>query len=252
MGQRQSSRAFTLIELLTVLAIIALLLALLLPALAAAKERGRRVACMSNLRQIFSHLGAYGADFRGRVPLGNLTTCWANCMVSYKQQNYAMHMPYANPYATVLLGLLVRGKYARAPQIFFCPSARVDWLKYNTPTNPWFDYPGSTVWTMGGYSCRPEWDWVENNVVANDYLPPADLPRLSDLSGEAILSDWEGGSEAMAVGHRNGLNVCYGNGSVRWVQYKLFQAQLSVIPSYPYSASYNAGAQQIWTIFDGQ
>jgi len=49
--RRRAYPAFTLIELLVVISIIALLIALLLPALTSAREAGRRVSCMSNLRQ---------------------------------------------------------------------------------------------------------------------------------------------------------------------------------------------------------
>lgn len=58
--------AFTLIELLVVIAILALLISILLPALSGAKERGRRVVCASQLRQLTIALKQYADDYKDR------------------------------------------------------------------------------------------------------------------------------------------------------------------------------------------
>jgi prepilin-type N-terminal cleavage/methylation domain-containing protein/prepilin-type processing-associated H-X9-DG protein len=69
-------RAFTLIELLVVIAIIAILAAMLLPALARAKEAGKRTACLNNLRQLSLSAQMYVGDNQGFYPPRSITDRW--------------------------------------------------------------------------------------------------------------------------------------------------------------------------------
>ena len=71
MSRTRCLSAFTLIELLVVIAIIAILAAMLLPALASAREKSRRSACMNNLKQSAMGLESYLGDYGGYYP------CWA-------------------------------------------------------------------------------------------------------------------------------------------------------------------------------
>ncbi len=68
--ERRQRRGFTLIELLVVIAIIAILAAMLLPALTNAKEKARRVGCKTALRQLGLALQMYGGDNRDKLPQG--------------------------------------------------------------------------------------------------------------------------------------------------------------------------------------
>jgi prepilin-type N-terminal cleavage/methylation domain-containing protein len=99
---------FTLIELLVVVAIIALLVAILIPSLARAREQSRQLVCLSNLHQFGNAFSLYSAEHKHFMP-----------MVGYYIYKYYMKYNHER----VNAGILYDNKYAgKNLDIFFCPS----------------------------------------------------------------------------------------------------------------------------------
>ena len=69
-------KGFTLIELLVVIAVIAILMAILMPALKAAREQGKRAVCLSNLKQLTLAWIMYTYDNNGKIPYSDVWWSW--------------------------------------------------------------------------------------------------------------------------------------------------------------------------------
>jgi prepilin-type N-terminal cleavage/methylation domain-containing protein len=119
---RQRRRAYTLVELLVVLAIIGTLIALLLPAVQKVREAANRIACMNNLRQLGLAAQSFH-DLHGRLPPGigawgpAYGTCWYHLLPFLEQDNLYQSSRIGNTYAADNNQV-----YAAVLKVFACPS----------------------------------------------------------------------------------------------------------------------------------
>ncbi len=100
-------KRFTLIELLVVIAIIAILAAMLLPALSKAKDKAETISCVSNNKQLSLAIIMYASDFKNTIPFGDIALASGqsftepNGDVSTGWYNWLpIVYPYVNDYAT--------------------------------------------------------------------------------------------------------------------------------------------------------
>jgi prepilin-type N-terminal cleavage/methylation domain-containing protein/prepilin-type processing-associated H-X9-DG protein len=181
-------KGFSLVELLVVIAIISVLMAILLPALNTAKMMGKKINCLSNLKQwgLAAHyylndnndFPPNGQTFGGALMLpcvAYFSTEWAVCMAPYfgiSANRVARHIDVSAPDIEKTL--------ARYPDIFYCTGRRRAVLAYGG------------VYYGSGSSYHPNFGLYETQR----YLPIVNpkFSRLPKPSNSCLLGDAEGGN----------------------------------------------------------
>lgn len=218
----RASRGFTLIELLVVLAIIALLLALLLPGLANARESGRMIECASNLRQVDAAAANY-INSTDVLPRG------ASEIRQDQRETYPWDLPLWYAIAPSL-SYRFDDLYASAG-VFHCPS-------YDHPNVGIHYIVNSTIWTGDGHTTLhqtahdPDAVRLPSRIYIAEYTsfrPKQigshggdpfvyaglfDVWDLPDLTGEGGPA--RPGQRIATRRHRDGANVLTFDHSVEW------------------------------------
>ncbi len=218
-------KGFTLIELLVVVSIIALLVAMLVPALEGAKKQARLTVCQVNLHHMGLGLNLYAGDNNeyfptgpnGVYPPGYPAVAWNVYILSRAGFPDAMD-------GRIGIALLYPA-YISDPHIFYCPEIsvqRYDGLyepwSYNRPDNGWgsaWDPTGPSAEIVGGYlygGCSP-------SLTPDGYRREVFLNRA--IVTDVYTIGWNPSAHGTSIympnsfaGLVDGLNVLKGDGSV--------------------------------------
>jgi len=121
---QQRSPGFTLIEFLVVIAIIALLAAMMLPALARAKVKAQMIACVNNLRQIGVATGLYVEDNESRYPTVHPSDGSLDGFSGFQFGGSDPAPPVRGTYGLELATNRLLNSYVKPDSPYWCPADR--------------------------------------------------------------------------------------------------------------------------------